>query len=134
MISAHGTKSVRLQRKKSGLDFSVKGGKEHGIPIVVSWIKENGAAGNLLPISSMQNKWVDGPSRLAILYPFFYAASHLRLGDEILAVNGHPLQDLAHAQAVQKLRGAGPTVILRVKPNQTLEGRTIDNFPLYYLW
>lgn len=56
---------------------------------------------------------------------FFFTASHLRLGDEILAVNGYPLQDLAHAQAVQKLRGAGPTVILRVKPNQTLEGRTI---------
>ena len=66
---------------------------------------------------------LDGPSRLAIFYPF-YAASHLRLGDEILAVNGYSLQDLAHAQAVQKLRGAGPTVILRVKPNQTLEGRT----------
>lgn len=45
MISARGTKTVSLQRKKSGLDFSVKGGKEHGIPIVVSWIKENGAAG-----------------------------------------------------------------------------------------
>ena len=45
MDSVHGTKTVQLQRKKSGLDFSVKGGKEHGIPIVVSWIKENGAAG-----------------------------------------------------------------------------------------
>lgn len=45
MDSAHGTKTVRLQRKKSGLDFSVKGGQEHGIPIVVSWIKEGGAAG-----------------------------------------------------------------------------------------
>ena len=45
MDSVHGTKTVRLQRKKTGLDFSVKGGKEHGIPIVVSWIKPNGAAG-----------------------------------------------------------------------------------------
>lgn len=44
MISARGTKTVRLQRKKSGLDFSIKGGKEHGIGVVVSWIK-GGAAG-----------------------------------------------------------------------------------------
>ncbi len=44
MLSTRGAKTVHLQRKKSGLDFSVKGGKEHGIPIVVSWIKENGAA------------------------------------------------------------------------------------------
>lgn len=120
MISARGTKTVRLQRKKSGLDFSVKGGKEHGIPIVVSWIKENGAAGT----SNFQHaQQMDGWSVTLALF-FFFAASHLRLGDEILAVNGYPLQDLAHAQAVQKLRGAGQTVILRVKPNQTLEGRT----------
>ena len=45
MNSAHGTKTVTLQRKKSGLEFSVKGGTEHGIPVVVSWIKENGTAG-----------------------------------------------------------------------------------------
>ena len=45
MDSVHGTKTVRLQRKKTGLDFSVKGGIEHGVPIVVSWIKPNGAAG-----------------------------------------------------------------------------------------
>lgn len=46
MNSARGTRTVRLQRKQSGFDFSVKGGREHGIPVVVSWIKENGAAGN----------------------------------------------------------------------------------------
>ena len=44
MLSSKGAKTVRLQKKKSGLDFSVKGGKEHGIPIVVSWIKEGGVA------------------------------------------------------------------------------------------
>lgn len=44
MNSTRGTKTLRLQRKKSGLDFSVKGGTEHGIPIVVSWIKDGGAA------------------------------------------------------------------------------------------
>ena len=45
MNSARGTRTVRLQRKQSGFDFSVKGGREHGIPVVVSWIKDNGAAG-----------------------------------------------------------------------------------------
>jgi len=61
MISARGTKTVSLQRKKSGLDFSVKGGKEHGIPIVVSWIKENGAAGSS-NVWHAKN-WVYGPTR-----------------------------------------------------------------------
>lgn len=50
------------------------------------------------------------------------AAKHLRLGDEILAVNGQPLQGMPHAQAVHYLRTAGPTVVLRVRPNQMLEG------------
>jgi len=35
---------VSIKRKKTGLDFSIKGGKEHGIGVVVSWIKEGGAA------------------------------------------------------------------------------------------
>ena len=43
MLSARGTRTIRLQRRKSGLDFSIKGGKEHGIGVVVSWIKEGGA-------------------------------------------------------------------------------------------
>ena len=47
MISARGTKTVRLQRRKSGLDFSIKGGSEHGIGVVVSWIKEGGAGNEL---------------------------------------------------------------------------------------
>lgn len=45
MLSSRGIKTIRLQRKRSGLDFSVKGGKEHGIPIVISWIKPGGVAG-----------------------------------------------------------------------------------------
>ena len=88
----------------------------------------------MLPISCMQKMglWSDMFSDFVLFFVlffllfFFFTASHLRLGDEILAVNGYPLQGLAHAQAVQKLRGAGPAVILRVKPNQTLEGGTIN--------
>ena len=45
MNSAKGARTVRLPRAKSGLGFSIKGGKEHGIPIVVSWIQDGGAAG-----------------------------------------------------------------------------------------
>ena len=45
MNSARGTRTVRLHRKQSGFEFSVKGGLEHGIPVVVSWVKERGAAG-----------------------------------------------------------------------------------------
>eukprot|EP00731_Ephydatia_muelleri_P031059 Em0022g573a len=64
MYSVRGAKHVVLQRKKGGLGFSVKGGKEHGIPIVVSFIQTD-----CVP------------------------ANELRLGDEILAVNGESLQD-----------------------------------------
>ena len=45
MNSIRGTRTVRLQRTKTGLDFSVKGGKEHGIPVVISWILETSLAG-----------------------------------------------------------------------------------------
>lgn len=38
-------------------------------------------------------------------------------------MNGHPLQSLTHAEAVQQLRCAGATVVLRIKPNHALEGQ-----------
>lgn len=56
MLSTRGTKTVRLQRKKSGLDFSVKGGREHGIPVVVSWIKEGGVACKNLQSQARNNE------------------------------------------------------------------------------
>ena len=49
-------------------------------------------------------------------------ASSLNLGDEILAVNGQPLNGLTHKEAVARLKGAGLTLILRVRPNQALGG------------
>ena len=51
MESARGSRSVRIERKKAGggdyqsLGISVKGGCEHGIPIVVSSVEKNGPAG-----------------------------------------------------------------------------------------
>lgn len=113
MDSAHGTKTVRLQRKKSGLDFSVKGGQEHGIPIVVSWIKEDGAAGRYR---------LDLVARQESVGLLFLVAKHLRLGDVILAVNGRSLQGASHSEAVSRLKQAGATVLLRVKPNQLFQG------------
>ena len=113
MDSVHGTKTVRLHRKKSGLDFSVKGGQEHGIPIVVSWIKDNGAAGR------------EGRSSLRTTSQLSYSSSlakHLRLGDVILAVNGRSLQGTSHSEAVARLKQAGTNVLLRIKPSQVYEG------------
>lgn len=49
MNSVRGTRSVRLQRRKSGLGFSIKGGSEHGIPIVVSDVETNTSAGKMCP-------------------------------------------------------------------------------------
>ena len=52
----------------------------------------------------------------------FQPAKHLRLGDVILAVNGRSLQGASHSEAVTRLKQAGPTVLLRIRPNQVLEG------------
>lgn len=49
------------------------------------------------------------------------AGKSLNLGDEILAVNGEPLYGLSHGQVVNKLKQAGPSVVLLVHPNQTLQ-------------
>lgn len=51
-----------------------------------------------------------------------FPANELRLGDEIIAVNGESLQGATHSEAVHKLKYAGPTVTLLIRSNQTLEG------------
>lgn len=58
------------------MGISITGGKEHGLPILISEIHEDGPA------------WRSG---------------QLYVGDSILAVNKHDLRDIKHAQAVQIL-------------------------------
>ena len=47
MISIRSTKTVKLRKGATGLDFEVKGGTEHGIPIVVSRVHTGGVAGTV---------------------------------------------------------------------------------------
>ena len=59
----------------------------------------------------------------AFLFILFVSlAKQLRLGDVVLAVNGRSLQGASHSEAVSRLKQAGHTVLLRVRPNQLLEG------------
>ena len=46
MDSIHGYRTVRVQKRKGSLGFSIKGGSEHGIPVVVSEIERIGQSGN----------------------------------------------------------------------------------------
>ena len=46
MDSIHGYRTVRVQKRKGSLGFSIKGGSEHGIPVVVSEIERIGRSGN----------------------------------------------------------------------------------------
>ena len=52
---------------------------------------------------------------------FLAASNSLSLGDEILAVNSQPLYGLSHRAVVDKLKKAGPSLVLLVRPNQTLQ-------------
>jgi hypothetical protein len=70
-------RTVKLYKDaKEALGISITGGKEHGLPILISEIYEGGPA------------WRGG---------------QLYVGDSILAVNKHDLRDKKHAEAVQIL-------------------------------
>lgn len=76
----HSVQVIHLHRGPSGLGFSIVGGKgsKHGdLPIYVKSVFEEGAAGQ------------DG---------------RLRLGDQILTVNGHSFENVTHKQAVETLK------------------------------
>jgi hypothetical protein len=85
---AKATQTIHIKRLRTGLGFSVKGGREHGIPIVVCDVELKGAAYNLL-----------------------------NLGDEVLSVNGKSLLGLTHKEAVDVLRRSGQSVTVCVRPN-----------------
>ncbi|CAF4360917.1 unnamed protein product, partial [Adineta steineri] len=61
---------------KEALGISITGGKEHGLPILISEIHENGLA---------------------------WRCGQLYVGDSILSVNKYDLRDKKHAEAVQVL-------------------------------
>eukprot|EP00730_Choanoeca_flexa_P014815 TRINITY_DN6613_c0_g1_i1.p1 TRINITY_DN6613_c0_g1~~TRINITY_DN6613_c0_g1_i1.p1 ORF type:complete len:668 (+),score=121.15 TRINITY_DN6613_c0_g1_i1:193-2196(+) len=68
-------KRVVLHTKAGGLDFSIRGGAEHGLPIVVSSIDAGGLT----------------------------SQTDLKIGSEILQVNGVKLSMLSHSDAVKLL-------------------------------
>ncbi|NWZ20122.1 WHRN protein, partial [Asarcornis scutulata] len=69
--------SLRRSKAHQGLGFSIRGGAEHGVGIFVSLVE---------------------PGSLA-------EREGLRVGDQILAVNGKPLDRATHAEAVKLLKG-----------------------------
>ncbi|XP_040268546.1 synaptojanin-2-binding protein [Bufo bufo] len=93
-------KEIELIRGPSGLGFNIVGGTDqqyvsHDSGIYVSSIKENGAAA------------VDG---------------RLQEGDRILEVNGIKLENLLHKTAVDLFRSSGDHVVLKVQPQNHLNG------------
>eukprot|EP00066_Takifugu_rubripes_P029601 XP_011618867.1 PREDICTED: multiple PDZ domain protein-like [Takifugu rubripes] len=89
-IRVRAYKTVTLERGSSGLGFSIVGGfgSPHGdLPIYIKTIFNKGAAIE------------DG---------------RLKRGDQIIAVNGHCLEGVTHAEAVDLLKRSKGTVILTV--------------------
>jgi len=70
-------RTVRLHKQaKEPLGISITGGKEHGLPILISEISKNGLA---------------------------YQSGQLFVGDSILSVNKYDLRNVKHADAVKIL-------------------------------
>ncbi|XP_034750340.1 multiple PDZ domain protein isoform X1 [Etheostoma cragini] len=89
-LSARTYKTITLERGSSGLGFSIVGGfsSPHGdLPIYIKTVFNKGAAIE------------DG---------------RLKRGDQIIAVNGHCLEGVTHAEAVDILKSTKGTVVLTV--------------------
>ncbi|CAF4436870.1 unnamed protein product, partial [Adineta steineri] len=81
-------RTVKLYKDaKEALGISITGGKEHGLPILISEIHE------------------DGPA---------WRCGQLYVGDSILAVNKHDLRDTKHKDAVQVLSSVKGDITLTV--------------------
>ncbi|XP_024085655.1 whirlin [Cimex lectularius] len=81
-------RSVTLTRRPSStkLGFSIRGGKEHGTGFFVTAVEHNSEA----------------------------SKSGLMVGDQILRVNGFPVEDATHKEVLHLIQGQ-PTITLKVK-------------------
>ncbi|XP_071478763.1 Golgi-associated PDZ and coiled-coil motif-containing protein-like [Diadema antillarum] len=91
-INSRGVGDIRtvtlVKEPEEGLGMSITGGKEHGVPILISEIHAN------LPADRCE---------------------HLYVGDAILSVNGVSLLDMKHADAVDILSQQDGEIVLRVQ-------------------
>ncbi|XP_026277849.2 membrane-associated guanylate kinase, WW and PDZ domain-containing protein 1 isoform X2 [Frankliniella occidentalis] len=94
--------AVELNRGTRGFGFSIRGGREfQNMPLFVLQIAENGPA-------SLDNR--------------------LKVGDQIIEINGINTKNMTHAEAIEIIRNGGPSVRLlikrggRVPPPPTLGG------------
>ncbi|XP_066588814.1 membrane-associated guanylate kinase, WW and PDZ domain-containing protein 1-like isoform X2 [Prorops nasuta] len=81
--------AVELTRGTRGFGFSIRGGREfQNMPLFVLQIAENGPA-------SMDNR--------------------LRIGDQIIEINGINTKNMTHTEAIEIIRNGGPSVRLLVR-------------------
>jgi C-terminal processing protease CtpA/Prc len=96
VMSYREPKRVLLHSNEDGLDFSIRGGSEHGLPIVVSSIENNSAT----------------------------SKTELCVGAEILKINGVMLHQCKHTEAVRLLTES-KTVDLVFRRNTLFESKTL---------
>ncbi|KAJ1526097.1 hypothetical protein ONE63_009262 [Megalurothrips usitatus] len=81
--------AVELNRGTRGFGFSIRGGREfQNMPLFVLQIAENGPA-------SLDNR--------------------LKVGDQIIEINGINTKNMTHAEAIEIIRNGGPSVRLLIK-------------------
>ncbi|RWS09753.1 gamma-1-syntrophin-like isoform X2 [Dinothrombium tinctorium] len=85
-------REVKLVKDKTGLGINIKGGSEHGLPILISSLVKNSPADR---------------------------SGQLFIGDAIIKVNEIPLSLSTHDQAIKILKSAGSRVTLTVKHFKT---------------
>ncbi|XP_055329132.1 membrane-associated guanylate kinase, WW and PDZ domain-containing protein 3-like isoform X2 [Paramacrobiotus metropolitanus] len=81
---------IELERATRGFGFSIRGGKEFHMPLFVLRIAENGPAAD------------DG---------------RLRVGDEIIEINGISTKDFTHGEAIELIQRGGTLVRLLIRRN-----------------
>ena len=84
---------IELARHQSqGFGFSIRGGKEFNIPLFVLKIAENGPA------------YLDG---------------RLRVGDQILEINGCDAYQMAHSEAIERIKSSNGTNVVTLLIRRT---------------
>lgn len=95
--------TATVHRTNGSFNLSIKGGREHGIPILVS---------KVLKVGLHANKYCP-----LIMVPQQPQGQRIEVGSEIVSVNGESLAKMSHEEAVKILGKAGDIAVLELRPD-----------------
>ena len=108
--------AVELARGQRGFGFSIRGGREfHSMPLFVLRMAVDGEKKHLSCHVLSQFLHIFGNLTLILISGPAALDGRLRVGDQLIEINGHTTKNMTHGEAIELIKNGGLAVRLLVR-------------------